>query len=256
MNVKNKNILIVATIVITIFSILLVSILLGSSEKGTKYNDLCRQIDKAKTNKKDYVIIINNQEMLTNIEHELKEKYKDLTIIKIDKEKLSDKCFFQSLKDTGEYERLLNDGSSFIIGYKSGVYESLIGGGQLDFKKVESHLNELGIIKIPEIKEDLTYEKYKKKIEFDEYYLIAITEEDVRKKVTSHMKKIFPKTDFDVINIYSEEGKKIISDIKRFEEVNSYPRIFYFKKGKLIAEDKGATEIHLEQFKQKLEKID
>ena len=254
MNKDKKSILFIVILFILIFLILLFLVFFDDGENGQKYNDLCRQINNAKKNQKDFIVVVNSEELTEGIVYELKERH-NLIIYEIKRTKILNNCFAESLNDTGEYDRFRNDHSSAVVAYKSGTYVGLIGG-QASIESIESYLTKLTIIEKEKIKEDLTYEKYKEKIEFDEYYLIAITEEDVREKIELHMKKIFPHVRFDIINIYGDEGSKIITDIKEIVEVNSYSRIFYFKKGKLIAEDKGATEIHLEQFKEKLEKLD
>ena len=253
MNRKNKNLIIIC-FVISIFLILIGTSILGS-DKETKYNDLCRQIDNAKEKKKDFVVVINNHGALNDVVYELKEKYRKIKLYEIDKKKLGDTCFSNSLSDTGDYERLLKGESSAVIGYKSGEYNGLIAGMQTSFEKVEQYLDELDITEILKIESTLMYDDYKEKIKQDEYFLLAITNENHREIVFQNMKRVFPTTTFDIFNIKSEEGTKIIEDIKKSIKVNSYPRILYFRDGKLILDSDCAREIHLEQLQKEIEKL-
>lgn len=258
MSNKKKKTLIIMCIIVSISLMLLGALLLGNNDdvKKTKYNDLCRQIDNAKKNQKNFVVVINNHGLINDAIYELREQYNTLLVIEIDKQKLSSECFSESLKDTGEYERFLIDDSSVVIGYREGIYSGIIGGGQSGFEQIENYLNDLDIIEKPTIKNTLTYEEYKENTNLSEYFIIAITEEDLRQKISSNMKRIFPDTMFDIINIKSTEGEKIIADIKQLTKVNAYPSIFYFENREFIANGVAARDMHLEQFKQKLEKLD
>lgn len=250
---KNKGLIIIC-VVISIFLILIGTSMLGS-DKTPKYNDLCRQIDNAKEKKKDFVVVINDRGILNDVIYEFKNKYSKIALYEINKKTLKDTCFKTTLEDTGEYERLIQEESSAIIGYKSGEYGGLIAGVQTNFDRAEKYLDELDIIEIPKIESNLMYDDYKKNIKKEDYFLIAITEEKHREIVFQNMKKVFPNTTFDIFNINSEEGKKIIEDIKKITKSNSYPKIFYFKNEKLILDGDCVREYHLEQLQKEIEKL-
>lgn len=254
---KNKRkIIVIIGLIIGIIFVMVGTITLNSDKDKVKYNDVCRQIDKAKTNQKDFIVVINNHDVLTDFVFQMKEKYRRLNIIEINEQKMKYECLGTSLEDTGEYERLLNDKNSTIIGYKNGVYEGLISGNQSSFETVEKYLNELKIIEIPKAGNTITYEEYEQNKKLDEYFVIIISNEEARKHVEVDFSKVFSGKKYDVVNKESEEGTKILKDIKSKVKVSSYPKLFYFKKGELLLNESCISEMYMEQIKTKISKLD
>lgn len=242
-----------------LISILLLCLIFGNDSNENnkvKYHDMCRQIDNSKINKKDFVVVLNDGS-LNELIYELRDSYKNLLVYELSYDKINNDCFKQTFIDITEYEKLKKGSVPVVIGFKLGEYQGLTTVISLDFARVEDYLDGISIIEKKKVQDDITFEAYSEKIENDQYFVIAISNENVRQQIIRNMSVIFKDVDYDIFNINSEVGNTIFSDLtKRLEFERSFPLIIYFEKGKALAWGESATELHLKEFKEKLEKLD
>lgn len=263
MCMKNKKILIILASVL-IVSVLIVGVcfLIKNDKQSSndEINSICNEINSYKKSKDNFVVVIMSKRNVNGDAQDaitkFKSLYKDLTIIyDVDFSVINNKCFAETFNDTGAYDLLKKNNSVVtIIGYKNGSYEGMMQNETSPYS-IEDYLVKLGVIEKKEIKEDISYEDYKKNKDLNEYLLLIVSEEDVKDEVSDNMKKVFPDLKQDTINKRSVVGEKILKDIEsNFKLKNVYPQVFYFKNGKVVASEGVFSEKNFEKFKTSLEK--
>lgn len=254
---RKKIITISALIVICIvIALIIIFPLIGKDDNNNNEinkNKLCVNMEKSMLKKENFVIIVN-YERANGYTYEatskFKEEYKKLvTIYETDYNTLNEECVKDLMYYDGIHEQLIANPSQAVIGYKKGVFSGLsldIGS----FRKLEELLIEQEVITKKEIKESLTYEKYQKNKNEDEYLLLVVVNEETRKIVSENMKKVFPDIKQDTVNKFSSLGEKIINELKSTTKAEDvYPHVFYFKNGKVIANNNLYSEDEFKEFK-------
>ncbi len=257
MKKKKTLILLIITIVIICF-IIIISI---SSSKEEKYQKrivkTCENLTKDIKDKKDFLLFIqpsdSSNDSLDTIDR-IKENYPKTLIYQINYNDIKDNCIKKILEKSSLYEDIQNNPVPTSIVYKSGEYVAQIAGLD-EYRETEKFFEKNKIIEIKEIKESITYNEYKEKQKQEDYLLLVMSDEKMRDDLDKLLKENFSNYSYNIINMYSDEGKKIKEDIESNNDIiKEYPRMFYFKNKKLILSEDAFDDFTIKEYKEKLNK--
>ena len=256
---KEKNrirIMILLLLIVSMFFLILLFVS-SSNNKVLKTKNLCQEMISNIEMKKDIVLFVTAHDISSNekytIDKIMKKYNEDNLFFETSYKDLSKDCFNKMMISDDLYNEILAMNDSVLLVYKEGEYAGIIQGIE-DYYVVEEFLIEFKVIERVEIKENITFNDYNDKIN-GEYLLLTITEEEAREKYFDLLDKAFPNIEKDVVNIKGNVGKKIKKDIiKKYKYDNIYPRIFYFKNGKVVKSDVVFDEDSLMYFKSQLNK--
>ncbi len=252
---KGKVIIIIVLVVLLVIASI-ITILSMKSEKTIKsrISNICDNITANENSKKSSIIFIENlnstEESLDTVD-KLKANYKNSNIYVVYKDDLKNKCLQSLLARNNVYEEISKINDSLVLIYNSGFKSMMVG---LDsYKNVENYLLENKVISKKTLKEEISFEEYKDKFNSENYLLLIVDNENRRNKSEKLIKKYFKDYPYDIINLNSKIGQKIRENVENeHKALNEYPRIYYFKKGKLVKSNDMANEGDIKNFKNEI----
>lgn len=246
-------------VLIFIIIIVLIVIIFGVKFIVSKDDNLkvCDEVINSLNEKKNVLLFIypeNSGEQAIATYNGIKNNYPNEKIYKINYEESNKKCFKDLLKKDNLYETIKEDMIPVVYMYKSGKYIGQMSGLE-EYSKTEDFFVDNEIFKKNEIKDKLTLNKYKKNIIKKEYILFIIDNEQKREKYNSLMKKYFDEYSYDIINMYSSNGEKIMREVEnKYIVPNDYPVLIYFEKENVSKIESIYDEKTISKFKTELNK--
>lgn len=259
---KNKKIVFILSIILVI-GVIIASLFITPDNKDKKRNDkksICTNINNEIKNKNNFVIFVTDNLELDGESNDVINEYIDVydennTIFNIDFKELDTSCIKEIFEKDNLYNDLNKNRVNTVLGYKNGTI-AMTQSNIITYIDLENVLDENGIVKAKEKKETATLNEIKKNIQKDKYILFIITEENKREYYEKILEKVFADYEYDYINYYGEEGKKVYSFIKDDLEVNNvFPKIIYYSKGKILKEVVASEKDEFEDFKKEIEKL-
>ena len=261
---KKKKMLLVLLILIIAFIICLFYGYSSDKEDSEKPKrtiiKICDNINSEIKEKNTFLVfLVNDLEELKNsdsiVSKYVKNYEKDNKIFVIGFKDIKEDCVKQIFKKDNMYEQIIAFPSNSYFGYKDGVLSSFMIN-MSDYILLENKLHEDGIIKKHERKESATFEQIKKNIEKDEYILFILAQEETREKYEKLLNEVFSDYDYDYINYFGKEGEKVYSYIKKdLESDNVFPKILYYKNGKIVEQAVLSEKSQMQEFKKKIQSL-
>lgn len=229
---NNKLIKIITTLVVIALLVLLFIFIKNNGSLTTK--GVCDKLDKAIANKENFVLAIESSssdedDVLKNIS----KNYKNLKLINTKNESVINKeCIKKVIKENA-LDNIKTDLGMAIL-YKNGTYVGMISD-LTNYNNLENYLIQKEIIKKKEIKEKISFEKFKSNTK-NEYIIFLVDTEENRKLLEKNVPKYFKEYKYDIANINSNDGGLIYKYVLEHNGESSLimPQGTYFKNSKVV----------------------
>lgn len=223
-----------------------------NTQTGTN-DKICIDVLDDLKNQKDVIIYFKAVEEIKeslDITNKLEKKYQNLSIHIFKNEQREENCIKKILNENS-LSNELDDSSSLII-YKQGQYQGFMISPS-DINQIEDYLSQLQVITKQEVSEKINLNQFQENIKSEKYFLLIVADEEARTFYEEEFAKQMVEYKYDIINLNTTEGKKILNYVdQNFEKIREFPQIYYFNNNKLKLTETIYDSNSLAQFQENI----